>query len=130
MVEPHILFAEDDSDTREMVQLLLNIAGFRVSVVEESQKVLELIKTQHFDVLLLDSWMPDMTGLELCYAVRAVNQNVPIVFCSGAASKADIEAAITAGAHGYIIKPFNPDTLIQTSSVVAKCRILNSRNVQ
>jgi DNA-binding response OmpR family regulator len=113
-MEPHILFVEDDSDTRQMVQILLSIAGFRVSVAERSKEALELMGSEHFDVLLLDNWMPDMTGLALCGAIRLRNKEVPIVFCSGAATQAEIGAALAAGAQSYVTKPFEPETLIQT----------------
>ena len=55
---PHILYAEDDPDTRELVQFILRQAGFRVSVTGDSSEVLDLLATDPFDALLLDNWMP------------------------------------------------------------------------
>jgi DNA-binding response OmpR family regulator len=52
--EPHILFVEDDADTRQMVQILLSVARFHVSVAERSKEALELIGSDHFDALLPD----------------------------------------------------------------------------
>jgi DNA-binding response OmpR family regulator len=106
--QPHILYAEDDPDTRELVQLFLRQAGFRVSVRADSSEVLSLVATDHIDVLLLDNWMPGITGLELCRRIRSFNQTMPILFCSGAVTEADKKAALSAGAQGYIGKPFDP----------------------
>lgn len=109
--QPHILYAEDDADTREVVQILLRQAGFRVSVTGDSSEVLQLVATDNFDALLLDNWMPGLTGVELCQTIRSINQNIPIFFCSGAVTEADKKAGLSAGAHGYIGKPFDPDEL-------------------
>src|SRR5215470_5624774 len=80
---PHILFVEDDQDTRELVQILLRQDGFRVSVTGEPAKVMELLATDHFDALLLDNRMPELTGIELCQRIRSFDQKTPILFCSG-----------------------------------------------
>lgn len=111
--QPHILLAEDDADTRELVQLILRHAGFRVSVTGDSSEVLDLLATDRFDALLLDNWMPEVTGLELCRTIRSFDENTPIFFCSGAVTEADKKAAFSAGAQGYLAKPFDPDDLIQ-----------------
>src|SRR5215204_3164446 len=112
--QPHILYAEDDPDTRELVQLFLRQAGFRVSVTGDSSEVLSLLATDHIDALLLDNWMPGISGLELCHGIRAFDQTMPILFCSGAVTEADKKAALSAGAQGYIGKPFDPEDLIAT----------------
>jgi DNA-binding response OmpR family regulator len=111
---PHILFADDHPDTRELVQFLLRQAGFSVSVTGDSSEVLHLLATDHFDALLLDNWMPEVTGLELCRLIRSFDQTILIFFCSGAATEADKKAALSAGAQGYIVKPFDPDELTAT----------------
>ena len=114
MMNPHILYAEDDRDTREFVQILLQQAGFRVSVTDDSTEVLQLLATHCFDAPVLDNWMPDISGLELCRRIRSFDQIIPIFFCSGALTEADKSDAFSAGAQGYIGKPFDPDELTAT----------------
>ena len=58
--------------------------------------------------------MPGITGLELCRRIRSFDQTMPILFCSGAVTEADKKAALSAGAQGYIGKPFDPEDLIAT----------------
>ena len=112
--QPHILFAEDDADTRELVQHVLANAGFQVSVTGDPSEVPDLVLTTRFDALLLDNWMPGLTGLDLCRTIRSFDPNIPIFFCSGAVTEADKKAAFSAGAQGYIVKPFDPDDLTAT----------------
>jgi DNA-binding response OmpR family regulator len=114
----HILFADDDPDTHELLQILLGQAGFRVSVTADSAEVLQLLASDHFDALILDNWMPKITGLELCRLIRSFDQNTPIFFCSGAATEADQRAALSAGAQAYFVKPFDPDELTATLRTV------------
>ena len=98
-----------------MLEMTLRQAGFRVSVTGESSEILRLCSVEHFDALVLDNWMLGISGLEICKQIRALDNENPILFCSGAVTKADINAAVAAGAQGYIEKPFDPDYLVQVS---------------
>ena len=111
MEMPHILVAEDDPDTRELVEIVLRRADFRVTVTDDPCTVVELLATDRFDALLLDNRMPKMNGIELCRVIRSVNERIVIFFCSGAVAESDKEAAFAAGAQGYITKPFEPHEL-------------------
>jgi CheY-like chemotaxis protein len=124
-MQPHILFADDNSDIRELVQLQLDAAGFRVSTADNAAHVLRLVTTERFDVLVLDYWMPDVTGLELCRRIRTFDQSTPILICSGAVNEADKEAATLAGAQGYVAKPFNARDLIQALRSSLEASIIN-----
>ena len=112
-MQPHILFADDNCDIRELVQFHLHAAGFRVSTADKAADVLRLVTTDRFDALILDYWMPEVTGIELCRRIRTFDQTTPILICSGAVNEADKEAATLAGAQGYVPKPFNAHDLIQ-----------------
>jgi DNA-binding response OmpR family regulator len=111
-MRPQILFVDDNPDICELVQMILEAAGFRVFTSNNSADVLRLIRTKHLDALLLDYWMPETTGIELCRQVRMISQSTPILICSGAVTKADREAAALAGAQGYVEKPFVSEELI------------------
>ena len=62
--KPHILYVEDDPDNREMVKLFLESAGFRVTVVERPSVALELFNQERYDAILLDNWMPEISGID------------------------------------------------------------------
>jgi two-component system, OmpR family, response regulator len=112
-MRPHILFADDNPDIRELVGLMLQNAGFRVITTDNPAEVLRLAATEHFDALLLDYWMPNLTGIELCRGIRTFDQSTPILICSGAFTQADTEAVVRAGAQGYVQKPFDSKNLIR-----------------
>jgi two-component system, OmpR family, response regulator len=111
-MEPHILFADDNSDICELVQTLLQTAGFRVSTSDNAADVLQRVATESFEALILDYWMQEATGIDLCRQIRTFDQSTPILICSGAITQADKEAGVLAGAQGYIGKPFNSADLI------------------
>ena len=109
--QPHILLADDDADTRDLLTMILSQAGFRVSVTGDSAEVMQLLARDSFDALLLDNWMPEVSGIELCRRIRSFDNRTPIFFCSGAVTEADKQDAFAAGAQGYLAKPFDPDEL-------------------
>ncbi len=96
-MQPHILVADDDVDTRDLVRFFLQDAGFQVTLTGNPAEVLHLAASEHFDALVLDNWMPDITGVELCRRIRTFDKLTPILFCSGALTQSDIEAATKAG---------------------------------
>ncbi|HEU4769086.1 MAG TPA: response regulator [Pyrinomonadaceae bacterium] len=110
---PHILFADDHPDIRELVQVMLQAAGFRVCTAGNAADALQLVRTEQFDALLLDYWMPDATGIQLCRDIRTFDQHTPILICSGAVTQGDREAAALAGAQGFLEKPFVTQDLIR-----------------
>ena len=76
--------------------------------------MIALLAANRYDALLLDNWMPQLSGVELCRQIRSFDQTIPILFCSGAVAEADKRTAFSAGAQGYIGKPFDPDELTAT----------------
>jgi DNA-binding response OmpR family regulator len=67
--------------------------------------------------------MPDLTGVELTRHIRAFNQTTPILFYSGAARDADRQAALVAGAQGYLTKPVDIDLLLaEVETLIMKKR--------
>ncbi|HEX7770854.1 MAG TPA: response regulator [Pyrinomonadaceae bacterium] len=123
--EPHILFVDDNPDICELVQALLRGAGFRVSTADSTGRALQLARSERFDALLLDYWMPDLTGIEVCRRIRSFDQRSPILICSGAVTQADKAEAVLAGAQGYVNKPFNSSNLIHAVRSALKHRTLD-----
>ena len=117
---PHIFFADDDPDIVELVQVVLQAVGFRVSTSDNGAEVLQLIATERFDVVLLDYWMGNATGVELCRQIRAFDHTTPILICSGAVTQADQEAAVRAGAQGFVKKPFSARDLVRALRLFVK----------
>ena len=106
-----ILCTEDDQDTRDLIVLSLTMAGYEVSCTETAQQAIERVQKEKFDLFLLDNWMPDTSGEDLCRRIREFDKATPILFYSGAGYPADKERARAAGAQGYLVKPVVGDQL-------------------
>ena len=88
-----------------MLITLLRLALIEAKAVGTAAQALSLIKTERFDLYLLDAWLPDIDGFELCRQMRAFDPQTPILFFSGAAYEADKKRGIEAGADDYVTKP-------------------------
>jgi two-component system copper resistance phosphate regulon response regulator CusR len=104
-----ILCVEDNQDTCEMLAVVFSEYEF-VSA-ETLQKARVLIDERAFDLFILDNWLPDGFGVDLCREIRASNASVPIIFVSGVGYEKDIKIATDAGANKYLVKPCEPETI-------------------
>lgn len=109
---PRILYAEDHEDTREFVALILSQNNCEIVTTDSYDHALSLANTNNFDLYILDNWLPDRSGVDLCLKLREVDSTTPILFFSGAALEADKERAFSSGAQEYLTKPVDTDELI------------------
>lgn len=114
----HILYVEDHDDTRILMTMMLERAGFVVTAVECGRECLRLVEGgQRFDLYLLDHTFPDASGVTICQALRKLDADAPILFYSGRAMQEEKDAALKAGANDYLIKP---DDLFNVAKHAAK----------
>ncbi len=108
-----MLLAEDDADLRHLVAIMLEQNGVRVVSVSNGNEVLPTAASQRPDVILLDLRLPGLDGVGVTRALRAdpTLADVPILLVSGLGSGAVMDAALEAGADGYLTKPFGPTEL-------------------
>ena len=119
-----ILCTEDDADGRDLLVCILEREGYHVTVTGNSDHALAIAKREAFDLILVDNWMPGLTGQELTTEIRKFNQSTPILFYSGAAYDADKKNARDAGAQGYLIKPGGITDLVdEVAKLIAEARI-------
>ncbi len=113
---PRILYVDDDKDSCEMISLMLRLANdsYRVSTVSTSREILDLIKSQAFDLYVFDYALPEMTGVELCRRIRQTDSKTPILFYSAMGRETDRDEATAAGATEYLVKPNDLEKLTET----------------
>ena len=108
---PRVLYIEDHDDTRELVTLVLEQKKYEVVTGATIKSGVDLAHSQVFDLYLLDSWLPDGSGLDLCRQIREFDKATPIVFYSAAAYEIDRDEALGSGAQAYLVKPSPPSEL-------------------
>jgi DNA-binding response OmpR family regulator len=110
---PRVLYIEDHADTRELVTLLLAQKSYEVITGSTIKSGIALAASEEFDLYLLDSWLPDGSGLELCQQIRQFDKTTPILFYSAAAYNTDCDMALKCGAQAYLVKPSHPSELCE-----------------
>lgn len=115
-----ILLVEDEESIRQTLQLNLELEGYEVIGAEDGRRVIQLFKEQHFDLVLLDIMLPEISGLELCEQIRLINMDVPIIFLTAKDQTIDKIAGLKKGADDYITKPFSLEELLLRIQILLK----------
>ena len=115
-----VLLVDDGPDQVEMYQFALESAAFDVSAAYTGRSAIERARELVPDVIVLDVRMPDVSGWDVCVALKADPRTagIPIVILTAAASAALAEDAAQAGCVAYLVKPCYPDDLARTLRVV------------
>jgi DNA-binding response OmpR family regulator len=100
-----ILCVDDDEDTRSMMSVLLDHYGYEAVIAASVSDALESARSGGIALCILDHWLTESNGIELCQQIRAFDSDTPIMFYSGAAYEADIQKGLDAGAQAYVVKP-------------------------
>lgn len=104
------MIVDDDRTTVKLLQTLLELDGFEVSVAGRGVDVMPLAQKVRPDVFLMDYHLADMHGVEVLRALRASAEfaQTPVVVASGMDVSAEV---LSAGANHFLVKPFEPDEL-------------------
>jgi len=110
-----ILAVDDSASMRQMVAFTLKAAGYNVIEAGDGQEALEKARGQQVDLVLTDQNMPRMDGLSLIKSLRAMPQyrSVPILMLTTESSDTMKSQGRAAGATGWLVKPFDPQKLIE-----------------
>jgi CheY-like chemotaxis protein len=115
----HVLVVEDDADVASVFAMILEHAGFRVTVVNTATAAIGFISNGMPDAMMLDIMLPDMDGLALARYVRKTQtKHIPMVVISGATGGYQMNQALQAGADLFLGKPVGVDDLVKAFSVL------------
>jgi PAS domain S-box-containing protein len=116
-LDGRILLADDGIDSQRLVSLLLRKAGASVTVANDGEEALRLLRAagaSGFDLLLTDMQMPGMDGYTLATRIREQGRDIPVIALTAFAMSEDRQKCIDAGCDDFITKPINRSTLIET----------------
>lgn len=114
-----ILVVEDESSFSEAIAFLLGKEGFESQVAENGKIALELFKRHEFDLVLLDLMIPEVSGIDVCRAIRATSM-VPIIMLTAKDSEVDKVVGLELGADDYVTKPYSSRELVARIKAVLR----------
>jgi DNA-binding response OmpR family regulator len=108
-----IIVVDDDKASTDLFKQVLLMNGYKVIIINESAKVLEIAGQEQPDLIILDLMMPDPDGFKVCRLLRADAElrKTPIIIVTALNDVDSRLVAIGAGANDYLVKPFHIDTL-------------------
>ncbi len=106
-----ILIIEDDEAIVKIIRRTLTYEGYQVEAALDGEDGLELARSHHPDLVILDWMLPGMDGLEVCHRLRAF-ENMPILMLTAKDTLQDRVDGLDTGADDYMVKPFELEELL------------------
>lgn len=110
--KPSILLVEDEENLHEALKLNLELDGFEVTSAFDGAAALNAVRSEYFDLIIMDVMLPEMDGINVTETIRISNNEVPILILSAKNSSADRVLGLKKGADDYLNKPFNLEELL------------------
>jgi DNA-binding response OmpR family regulator len=114
----HILIIDDEASLRRTLARILQQAGFEVTTAASGQEGLAFLSQHSFDLVYLDIRMPDMNGLEVLKKIHSNFPELPVILFTAQPDMNSAVEALRYGAIDYLMKPLQPQTLIDHTQVV------------
>ncbi len=110
----YILIIEDEENLRQILKELLENDGFKVILASTAKEGIELYRTDKelIEIVLLDFYLPDSTGIEIFKQIRDINPESKVIVTSGFEFDETIQDVLDSGALGFIGKPFNREQIL------------------
>ena len=111
-----ILIVDDNTDSCEIMSLMLthSNASYEVTLAYTAEEAMNQIEMNDFDLYILDNYLPDVSGVDLCRRIRENDKETPIIFYSGVSGEIFREKAKSVGADEYLVKPDDLDIFVDT----------------
>ena len=114
-----VLLVEDEKSIADGIIYNLKNEGLKVTHVDDGKIALDIFNEEHFDLLILDIMLPEVSGLEICKAIRK-SSNIPIIMLTAKDDENDKISGLEMGADDYITKPFSVKELISRVKAVLR----------
>lgn len=106
-----ILIVDDEIDIAELISDILEDEGYETKIANSGNEAISFVKSENFDLILLDIMMPDTSGTEVCAIIRSLT-SCPIIFVTAKTQLVDKLIGFEVGADDYITKPFINEELV------------------
>lgn len=123
-----ILVVDDSSDIRDIIGIMLESEGYRVTFAADGLSAIrELHEQKDFDLVLLDIMLPDISGISVCNELRKFS-SVPVLFLSALSGDEDKMNAYATGGDDYIVKPFSANELrMKVASMLRRYKVYKGK---
>ena len=115
-----ILLVEDDPNFGSIMKSYLELNEYNVILRVDGKQGLESVKTDSFDICILDVMMPEMDGFTLAREIKKLYPDLPFIFLTAKSLKADMLEGFKTGADDYITKPFDSEVLLYKLKAILK----------
>lgn len=107
-----VCLIEDEKSLADLIALNLELEGYEVMIIPNGRMAIEIIKEmKQFDLIVLDVMLPEVSGFEICKAIRKL-YSIPILFLSAKGTTEDRISGLKLGANDYLSKPFDLEELL------------------
>jgi DNA-binding response OmpR family regulator len=111
-MQPSLLIVEDDGPLRDVLTRSLRAEGFAVAAVATAGELMEQLRPDPPDALVIDIGLPDADGRDLCQALRARGIHAPVLFLTARDALTDRLSGFSAGGDDYVTKPFDIEEVV------------------
>lgn len=126
----NILVVEDEKHVRRLLEAVLKREGYSVVTAEDGVKALEVLDSQHIDLILLDIMMPNMDGYEFAKEVRDGNSLIPILMATAKQLPEDKKKGFRLGTDDYMTKPIDTEEmLLRIQALLRRSQIATARKL-
>jgi two-component system response regulator PilR (NtrC family) len=127
---PQILVVDDEISMRELLEYMLTNEGYEVTCADSGQTAIRSLEKNHYDLLLCDIRLGDMTGLDVLRASKKQHPDNLVIMISAYATTETAVEAMNEGAYDYVPKPFDKDELLATIAKAIELRSVEHEKKQ
>jgi DNA-binding response OmpR family regulator len=109
-----VLIVDDERLIRDLVTFRLESKGFEIVYAENGKQAMERLEQEQPDLLVLDIMMPEMSGIDVCRAIKSKpeTRHIKVILLTARVQDTDETEGLAAGADLYLTKPFRPNNLL------------------
>lgn len=125
-----ILVADDDRNTRRLMQAVLSHAGYEVLTASDGVEAFDALDKNHIDLIVLDVMMPRMDGWEFTENMRKAGNNTPILMVTAKQTADDVIKGFRTGTDDYMVKPVNEEELLlRIKAILRRSQIASEKKI-